>query len=262
VTRRRSPRARAGVDRGRPEPLYHQLETELRERILSGEWPPGTQIPTEQELGQRYGVSRITVRQAVRNLVDSGYLERGQGRGTFVREPVLVAGERGLRSFSEEMRALALQPGARVLDARKAPADGVVAEHLGLEVGAPVHRLRRLRTGDGRPIGLQTAHLPVARFPGLDERIAGGGSLYEVLASTYGVELDHARETFAVERLPADVAELLDVAAGEPAFHVERVAYDAEGPFEYTVSLMRGDRYRIQWVLRPGGPDPDQGDDA
>jgi GntR family transcriptional regulator len=202
------------------------------------------------------------VRQAVGNLVDSGYLERGQGRGTFVREPVLVAGERGLRSFSEEMRALALEPGARMLDARRLHAEGVVAEHLGLEVGTPVHRLTRLRTGDGRPIGLQTAHLPVARFPGLGERLAGGASLYDVLKGGYGVELDHARETFAVARLAADVAELLGVEPGEPAFHVERVAYDADGPFEYTVSHMRGDRYRIQWVLRPGGPDPDEGDDS
>jgi GntR family transcriptional regulator len=262
VTRRRPTRTRPGLDRARPEPLYHQLESELRERILSGEWPPGAQIPTEQELGEHYGVSRITVRQAVRNLVDSGYLERGQGRGTFVREPVLVAGERGLRSFSEEMRALALEPGARVLDARQVPADGVVSEHLALEAGAPVHRLRRLRTGDGRPIGLQTAHLPAARFPGLDVRLAGGASLYEVLKASYGVELDHARETFAVARLPAEAAEILGVEPGSPAFHVERVAHDAEGPFEYTASLMRGDRYRIQWVLRPGGPEPDEGDDS
>lgn len=243
------------LDRDRPEPLYHQLETDLRERILSGEWKAGTQIPTEERLGQMYGVSRITIRQAVRNLVDSGHLERGQGRGTFVREPVLVAGERGLRSFSEEMRALDLRPGSRVLKAREGPASGVVADRLAVEGGTPVHRIERLRTGDDKPIGLQTAHLPVARFPGLGERLAHGSSLYEVLANAYGVTLDHARETFAVVRIPRDVAALLGVEEGQPAFHVERVACDAHGPFEYTVSVMRGDRYRIQWVLRAGGPD-------
>lgn len=250
------------LDRSRPEPLYHQLETDLRERILAGEWEPGEQIPTEERLGELYGVSRITIRQAVRNLVDSGYLERGQGRGTFVREPVLVAGERGLRSFSEEMRALDLEPGARVLDARTVPARGAVAEHLGLEGGAEVHRLRRLRTGDGKPIGLQTAHLPAARFPGLAAELAGGASLYQVLRTEYGVELDHARETFSVVRISKDAAQLLGVEPGEPAFHVERIAYDATGPFEYTVSVMRGDRYRIQWVLRTGDPalEPTQGD--
>jgi GntR family transcriptional regulator len=127
-----------------------------------------------------------------------------------------------------------------------------------------VHRLRRLRTGDGKPIGQQTAHLPAARFPGLPERLTDGASLYGLLRSTYGVEVDHARETFSVVRIPEDVADLLGVEPGEPAFHVERVAYDAAGPFEFTVSIMRGDRYRIQWVLRNGAPNLEsrQGDDA
>ncbi len=252
------------LDRSKPEPLYHQLETDLRERILAGEWAAGEQIPTEEQLGEMYGVSRVTIRQAVRNLVDSGYLERGQGRGTFVREPVLVAGERGLRSFSEEMRALDLEPGARVLDARTMPARGAVAEHLGLEGGAEVHRLQRLRTGDGKPIGIQTAHLPAARFPGLADELVGGASLYQVLRNEYSVTLDHARETFSVVRIPDGAARLLGVEPGDPAFHVERIAYDANGPFEYTVSVMRGDRYRIQWVLRTGGQglEPDQGDQS
>ncbi|MFO7546376.1 MAG: UTRA domain-containing protein, partial [Trueperaceae bacterium] len=141
---------------------------------------------------------------------------------------------------------------------------GPVAEHLGLEGGAEVHRLRRLRTGDGKPIGLQTAHLPVTRFPGLADKLAGGASLYQVLRTEYGVELDHARETFSVVRIPKGAAQLLGTESGEPAFHVERVAYDATGPFEYTVSVMRGDRYRIQWILRTGGPalEPIQGDES
>jgi len=237
------------------------LETDLRDRILSGEWAPGTQIPTEEQLGDVYGVSRITIRQAVRNLVDRGYLERGQGRGTFVREPVLVAGERGLRSFSEEMRAMALEPGSRILEACEMPATSTVAAHLGIETGRLVHRLKRLRTGDGKPIGLQTAHLPATRFPQLAACLHENASLYDVLRDVYGVDLDQARETFSVLRIPADVATLLGVDAGEPAFHVERIAFDAHAPFEYTVSIMRGDRYRIQWVLRNGGrPHAPQGD--
>lgn len=244
------------LDRGRPEPLYHQLEIELRERILSGEWQSGTKIPTEEHLGTIYGVSRITVRQALRNLVQHGYLERGQGRGTFVRDPVLVAGERGLRSFSEEMRALDLRPGSRLLEAREIPARDAVAEHLWLRHGAMVHQLRRLRTGDGKPIGLQTAHLPAERFPDLGRHLRSAASLYDTLRERYGIVLDHARETFAVVRVHDDIAHLLGVKAGDPAFGVERVAFDAHGPLEYTVSVMRGDRYRIQWVLHDRTPNP------
>lgn len=245
------------IDRARPEPLYHQLEVALRERILSGEWPPGAQIPTEEQLGAMYGVSRVTIRNAVRNLVEAGFLERGQGRGTFVREPTLTAGERGLLSFSDEMRALNLQPGSVLLELEKLAAPEAVADRLELPRRAPVHRVRRLRTGDGRPIGLQTAHLPRARFPDLDQALHEGTSLYRVLRERYGVVPRHARETFSVARIEGRDAEQLGVRPGQCAFHVERVASDAHGPFEYTVSLMRGDRYRIQWVLRHHEPAPE-----
>lgn len=238
------------VDRERPEPLYHQLATALRERILSGEWPPGTKIPTEDQLGEMYGVSRVTIRSAVRTLVEAGFLERGQGRGTFVREPTLTAGERGLLSFSDEMRALGLRPGSRMLELDTVPAPAGVAERLALEPRAPVHRIRRLRTGDGRPIGLQTAHLPAERFVHLPEAMNEGASLYRVLQDRYGVVLGQARETFSVTQLAARDARTLGVEPGACAFHVERVAVDEHGPFEYTLSRMRGDRYRIQWVLR------------
>jgi GntR family transcriptional regulator len=238
------------LDRARPEPLYHQLEVLLRERILSGEWARGEQIPTEERLVALYGVSRVTVRQAVRNLVQAGYLERGQGRGTFVREPTLVAGERGLLSFSEEMRALGLRPGSVLLECTVVPAGEVVASKLGLDPDARVHRIRRLRTGDGKPIGLQTSHLSVARFPGLADVMGNDTSLYGTLRDRFGVELGHARETFSVAPIPRAEAVTLGVAPGACAFSVERVAHDATDPFEYTVSLMRGDRYRIQWVLR------------
>lgn len=238
------------IDRSRPEPLYHQLERVLRERILSGEWSAGSQIPTEEQLCELYDVSRVTIRQAVRNLVEDGYLERGRGRGTFVREPILTAGERGLRSFSEEMRALGLTPGATVLNVASEIADETVSERLQLAAGAKVARIRRLRTGDGRPIGLQTSYLPLERFPDLTEADLADHSLYDLLRRRYGVVAHEARETFWVAKVPRAEARLLQVETGAPAFRVERVACDAEGPFEFTTSLMRGDRYRIQWVLK------------
>src|SRR5690606_21984608 len=109
VTRERT------VDRARPAPLYHQLETLLRRQILAGRWAAGERIPTEEQLVEAYGVSRVTVRQALRNLVLDGYLERGPGRGTFVRKPTLTAGERGLTSFTQDMGALGLRAGARLV---------------------------------------------------------------------------------------------------------------------------------------------------
>src|SRR5690606_34565228 len=126
------------------------------------------------------------VRQALRNLVQDGYLERGQGRGTFVRRPTLTAGERGLTSFSEAMRALGLRPGAVRLESGVVPADRTVAAKLEIPLHQPVYRLRRLRSGDGQPIGLQTTYLVLARFPGLLDALAEDASLYETLRALYG----------------------------------------------------------------------------
>lgn len=239
------------LDRRRPEPLYHQLEVLLRERILSGEWPAGARIPTEEQLIELYGVSRVTVRQALRNLVLDGHLERGQGRGTFVRKPILTAGERGLLSFSQEMRALGLEPGAKVVEHEVITANAAVGVRLELKPGAHVYRLKRLRTGDAQPIGLQTSYLPADRFPGMLELLGEGSSLYETLRSGYGLVMAEARETFSITSIGPDAAGLLDVPSGTSAFHVERLARDQTNrAFEYTVSVMRADRYRISWVLR------------
>lgn len=238
------------VDRARPEPLYHQLEVLLRGRILSGEWSPGTRIPTEQELCATYRVSRVTARQAIRNLVEGGYLVRTPGRGTFVKAPLLTAGERGLRSFSEDMRDLHLRPGSVLLGLDVAEADSVELERLDLPVGSNVIRIRRLRTGDGHPIGMQLTRLPAERFPDLTATDLADGSLYELLEQRYGVHMVEAHEKFWATKVSAEDAATLQVAAGAAAFRVERLAFDGRGPIEFTTSLMRGDRYQIQWVLK------------
>ena len=99
-------------DRRRPEPLWHQAEQALRTLIEQGEWATGSQIPNEDKLGAMLGISRITLRHALRNPEEAGLLRREHGRGTFVRSATVVAGVRGLTSFTEEMRTLALTASA------------------------------------------------------------------------------------------------------------------------------------------------------
>lgn len=238
------------VDRDRPEPLYHQVREDLRTRIDNGAWDIGEQIPTEDELCDLYQVSRITIRRAVSDLVDAGLLMRAHGRGTFVRNPRMIAGARGLTSFTREMQDLGLNPGSRLLDRAVIPAEGHIAEALQLTEGDDVTVLRRLRTGDGDPIGLQTAHLPVKRFPDLP-KVELEGSLYAHLERHYGLRPTEATETYRVTRAEGRDAELLDVADGACSFQVERLTFDREGPFELVTSIMRGDRYEIRSNLRP-----------
>ena len=236
-------------DRRRPEPLWHQAEMALRSLIERGEWSSGSQIPNEDRLCEMLGISRITVRHALRNLEEAGLLRREHGRGTFVRSATVVAGVRGLTSFTEEMQTLALSPGTRLLEAHRIAATQEIADALEIGPGEAVVQLRRLRLGNGMPIGIQTTHLPDARVPGLYENAADVQSLYGWLKEHCAIAPVKAKEVYRVGRVAEADAEFIQLAAGTPAFEVERIAYDSRGPFEYALSTMRADRYEIRSTL-------------
>ncbi len=234
------------LKRGAPVPLYHQLKTALLRDIEAGRWRPGDRIPTEDALIERFGVSKITVRQALRDLVQLGYIRREQGRGTFVQGPPLEEGPRELKSFTSEMRGHGFMATSRVLEQTVVPAAAEVAEHLQIGDGTRVFRLRRLRLADGEPMGLQTAFIPLALVPGIERLTFTDASLYEILGSRYTLFPASARETHRAAAVPEDVALLLRVAAGSPSLAAERLTSLADGrPLEYVQSIMRGDRYKI-----------------
>jgi GntR family transcriptional regulator len=237
------------LDRTRPEPLWHQVAEALRTRIADGRWRSGAQIPPEDVLCEAFGVSRITVRHAVQRLETEGLLRRDQGRGTFVRDARLVAGATGLTSFTQEIHRLGFKPGSRLLGASVEPAASDVARALDLEPGAMVHRIRRLRLGDDAPMGVQTAHIRMDRAPDL-RLTPDDESLYGVLRERHGITPREAAEVYRVDRASQGDAELLEIEPGSPVFIVERTTVDERGPFEFTVSTMRGDRYEIRSVLR------------
>lgn len=231
-------------------PLYLQVERSLRARLAAGEWTAGQQIPTEDRLCATYGVSRITVRQAVANLVADGLVVRERGRGRFVRDNRLVAHEHGVTSFTDDLTEMGVQPGSVVLEQQVLSAEEAGAvESLLVRPTSRVVRWKRLRTGDGEPMGLQTSVLPLERFPGLDDVDLAGRSLYGVLSERYGFSPVKAIDTYTVGSLDAVDARVLGVAYGSPAFQVERVTLSSDGPVEYTRSVMRGDRYRVRLVL-------------
>ena len=236
-------------DRSRPEPLWNQAELAMRELIERGDWGAGSQIPNEDKLGEMLGISRITVRHALRNLEDAGFLRREHGRGTFVRSATLVAGARGLTSFTDEMRMMALTAGTRLLAAERIAANAAMAEALEIALGDPVVQLRRLRLGNDMPIGIQTTHLPETRVPGLFADADNVKSLYAWLKQHCGITPTKAKEIYRVGSVAAEDAELIQQPPGTPAFEVERIAYDSRGPFEYALSTMRADRYEIRSTL-------------
>jgi GntR family transcriptional regulator len=234
------------LSRQGPLPLYHQLKTVILREIESGRWPPDAQLPTEDELARRFSVSKITVRQALRDLAAEGFIRREQGRGTFVERRRLQQGPRELTSFTSEMRAHGLVPASKVLEQGTVPATPEVAAALEIEPGSSVFRLRRLRLGDRQPMGIQTAFLPSHLVPGLADTTFGDSSLYDVLQTRYGLHPASARETYCVRLMRKEEAALLHVPARSPAMTAERITLLADGrAFEFVQSVMRGDRYKI-----------------
>jgi GntR family transcriptional regulator len=232
------------LDRDLAVPLYHQLQNILKAEIEIGRWRPDQRLPSEQELGERFQVSKITVRQALTDLAQSGYIRREQGRGTFVARRKFDEGPRELTSFTEEMRRHDLVATSRVLAQFEAEADARVTDALRLPGKSRVLILKRLRLAATEPLSVQIAHIPAALVPGL--HLGDGMSLYEILQVRHHLYPARARETYVAALADDATAALLEIPVGAAVFAVERVTLTLnETPFEFVQSTVRGDRYAI-----------------
>ncbi|MFE4198509.1 GntR family transcriptional regulator [Paenarthrobacter sp. NPDC056912] len=238
------------TDVGPATPKYYLLKTEVLALIAGLQ--PGTLIPTERALAEKYSTSRTTVRQAISELVAEGKLGRIQGHGTFVAPPK-VTHVRQLTSFSDDARTQGLRADSELLalDVVKANAD--VAAHLGLDQGGPVTRLERIRLIDNEPLAHEIAWLP-GKLPRFKSNLAKVGSLYAVLADVYGVRIADVEDTVETALAgPGDVR-LLGIEMGAPLLVVHRLARDAAGaPVEWTRSAFRGDRFRFVSRVKSDG---------
>jgi GntR family transcriptional regulator len=220
------------------------------EQLISGELHSGDAIPSERALVSRLGVSRVTVRQAIADLVDSGVLERVHGKGTYITGPQ-VDSWLHLTSFSREMRDRGLVPATVVLAATEQPADEDVAYALRIRPGRPVIRVERLRTAEGTPMAYEVGHYPSALFPGLLQRELG--SLYDVFANEYGLVVTSGEQTVRAESADAHQARILGIPKRAPLLVQERVTHAGDRVIELSTSWYRADRYRIHMAITPRG---------
>lgn len=232
-------------------PLYMQLFLLLRQGIEQGALAPGDQLPSERELVERYGVSRITASAALHELVQNGLAYRRQGIGTFVARP-RISGICGFASFTDDMRARGLVPSSRLLALQVVPPDDEVRSHLALAPGALCYRLARVRLAGGEPMAVENAFLPADRFPGLEEADLQQGSLYDLFRRRYSATPVWAEGL--IEAAPADEeqAKLLDLRPGEPVLIVRRVTYDGNyAALEWVRSVYRADRFSFSTGRHP-----------
>jgi len=232
------------IDRANPLPLWAQVLGDLRARLADGEFLE--RFPTDSQLVARYGVSRQTVREAVRRLSEEGVLERERGRGTRVRAFEQVGGS--LESLYEQIEAQGAAQRSLVRS-REVVVDGAVARRLHLPAEAPLVRIERVRLADDEPLALDRAWLPARIADGLLEADLTRTGLYVELARLCGVEVDGGRERLAPVLPSAADRRALRLPRGEAAFSIERLATAHGRAVEWRASLVRGDRYTIAFSL-------------
>lgn len=241
----------AELDRLSPLPLWAQIVDDLHRRLVEGEFDE--QFPTDEALTRHYGVSRQTVREAVRRLTAEGLVVRQRGRGSSVTPPVLEQPLHSLYSLASAVRASGAEERSEVLAAelRAAPPD--VAAKLGLTSAQQVVHIERLRFAGPDPIAWDRACLPADEASALLDADLSSGGLYELLAAHCSLRITGGWER--IRPVVPDQAQrgLLRLPARTAAFSIERLANVGDRPVEWRQTLIRGDRYTLiaQW---PAGP--------
>jgi len=219
---------------------------QLRELLVGviGGMAPGAMLPSERVLAERLQLARGTVRQEIEQLVAEGLLYRRPGHGTFVADAKFLQSS-ALTSFTQDMRARGLTPGARLVSVEVTAATPQQANQLGVARATAVIQITRVRTAGGVPIALERALLSALRFPGLDEVDWTDRSLYQLLAERWGVRRIASERRVSAVLPRRHEATLLQIATTQPCFAIEGTSQDPDGVVECGRSLYRADRYDL-----------------
>jgi GntR family transcriptional regulator len=205
----------------------------------------GGAIPSERRLSADLGVSRLTVRAALDELVREGHLVRRRGSGTFVREPK-VAQELTMTSFSEEMLRRGMKPASTTLSLTTTTAGAYLGRCLHVSPSERIVVAKRLRFADGESMAIETLHVAESLVPGLTPKDLEQGSFYELLAERYGITIVGGIQTIEPTVTNEEESSALDVPLHSPAFLFERTTRsEADDIVEFVRSIYRGDRYRL-----------------
>ncbi len=206
----------APLDKNSFTPIYFQIQTQLLHKIQSGQLRAGDPLPSEEELGRIFEVSRMTARHALQALKSQGFASRHKGQGTFVSQPRVEKDIAHLAGFTAEMNALGMRPTSRIL-----------------------------RLGDDIPVAIEEVWLSQQLFPGIDKLDFARHSLYQTLRDQYGIRVSRADEVLEARSASRREAELLQIAPRSSLLVMSRTLWSADGkPVESAHSLYRGDRYR------------------
>jgi GntR family transcriptional regulator len=238
------------IDKNSPIPIYYQLEEYIKAQIHNGELQPDEAIPSERVYSEMFQISRMTIRQALTNLVNQGYLYRQKGKGTFVNIKKVEQQLQGMTGFTEDMLERGFTPGSKLLTFEIIEAGPQIASHLGLTEQDSVYKIIRVRLANNLPIALETTYLPVNLIKDLNEEIINH-SLYQYIEEKLSLDISEA--TQEIEAAVAKEAEIhhLEVEKGTPILLIARTSYLTNNtPFEYVKTAYRADRYKFVHTMQ------------
>jgi len=239
-----------GLNVAGPEPLYLQLHDSLLRMIERGDYAAHQRLPSERELSRRFGVSRITVRQALADLAREGRVYSKVGKGTYVSDPLARRPLGSLFGFSESVNRQGRAPSSVILEAGLAKAPESIAACLQIEPGAEIVRIYRLRKADGVPVVLEATHLPHAVCRGILQRMADDVSLYAVLEQAYGLRMTSAEVTMGAGLADESEGRHLGLSLPTAVLRMEQTSFVGDSqPMEFTRSTYRGEGYRFYATL-------------
>lgn len=219
-------------------PLYKQLSKILLKKIVDGQWKYNEKIPTETELCEQYGISRMTVRQAIDDLKNKGYICKKQGLGTFVTHPKLGQEILSFRFYDDTMAET--KQVKKVIGFEQLKADERIAAKLELKEGSIVIKIDRIFLNDDIPTVAVITYIPCEECPELTKEIVQRNGLYNSLGS-YGKRPNEANRVFEAVILKGEISKMLETPKNTPGFHIERISWSNGTRIEYSESYMRGD---------------------
>lgn len=232
-------------------PLYQQLKNRIKKEIRTGILKPGDRLPSESQMQKEFGLSRVTVRNAMTELEGEGYIIKVQGKGSFVSESDMLRLPIGVTSFSEDAKMQGVTLSSKVLKAELEDAvNDLDKEFFNLAEDGKVMVLRRVRYADGVPLIIEENHLPAKLEEIKNEDLTG--SLYEILMSKYNMHpVNKGRRSVRIIFADKDTAELLDLSQGTPVIESEMCVFDVSGePIHIVKDIVRGDNDRfLKWYV-------------
>ena len=230
-------------------PLYYQLAEIIINDIKEKNLQENDRILTEREYCEKYNLSRSTVRQAIAYLEKKGYIYKVQGCGTFVSSRVMKQKLLKFYSFTEEAKKQGKTPSSKILSFKEKKADEKICKELNINKDDKVYELQRLRLADDEVVMYEKTYLLEKKMQGLSKNILLEKPLYDILQNRYNISFTKATERFSVLLADENIAEILTIPQGSPIIRLQRWTYAGMEIIEYTVSLVRGDRFEFEVEL-------------